>query len=625
MQVRLNSDQQAALEAVQRGENIFLTGPAGSGKSTLVSAIVRWAQRAGKVCDVTAMTGCAALLLGNKAKTLHSWAGIGLGRGTAEQLATDILKSPYAKRRWKRAHILVIDEISMMSPDLFEKLSQVGKRVRGGTVPWGGLQLIVCGDFFQLPPVNKETSALGKFAFDAPAWKAANLQPVVLTRIERQTDTAFQTLLNEARVGTLSPQSIATIKSRQGLNWKEQRIRPTLLFSRNADVDSINDANLAALGKAVHTFEAITLVEPKEDPSVEVPTGDYLAKLVQRMDADSSYVPHLELCEGCQVMLVYNMDLEKGLVNGSRGVVVGFRESDGVPVVQFLHGDPVAMVHNEWVSNDCAILKRSQIPLRVAYAVTIHKSQGATLDCALVDIGSSTFECGQAYVALSRVRDLESLYVHNFNPARIMADPKVVEFYAALVTPAGTEVEPELPELCIPAVPPPTPAIQSPCASQCASQPVEVEVEEELVAPVPNDIADTISIAETVQTETVPVPVTEDILADLDQVTRVEVPKATKKPRAPRKKKEPMATVLESVESSAAATAATTNPTNPTTPTTPTKKPRAPRKKKEPMATVLESVESSAAATAATTNPTTPTTPTKKPRAPRKKKDQVIV
>ncbi len=589
MHVRLNSDQQAALEAVQRGENIFLTGPAGSGKSTLVTAIVQWAQRAGKVCDVTAMTGCAALLLGNKAKTLHSWAGIGLGRGTAEQLATDILKSPYAKRRWKRAHILVIDEISMMSPDLFEKLSQVGKRVRGGTVPWGGLQLIVCGDFFQLPPVNKEVSALGKFAFDAPAWKAANLQPVVLTRIERQTDAAFQTLLNEARVGTLSPQSIATIKSRQGLNWKEQRIRPTLLFSRNADVDSINDANLAALGKALHTFDAKTVVEPKEDPTVEVPTGDYLAKLVQRMDADSSYVPHLELCEGCQVMLVYNMDLEKGLVNGSRGVVVGFREGDGVPVVQFLHGDPVAMVHNEWVSNDCAILKRSQIPLRVAYAVTIHKSQGATLDCALVDIGSSTFECGQAYVALSRVRDLESLYVHNFNPARIMADPKVVEFYAGLVdapTPVEEAATPELPELQIPTVPPPTPALQSPCVSLCVSQPMHT---------------------------------TDEIAADLEQVTAPPKPTKPTKAKAPRKK-DVKGGVLE-VGDSAGSTLATTE-----TPTIPTKKPRAPRKKKEPE-TMLEAEEIPAkhTTTETTTTPETPTIPTKKPRAPRKPKESSVI
>jgi ATP-dependent DNA helicase PIF1 len=599
MTVRLNSDQQAALEAVKRGENIFLTGPAGSGKSTLVAAIVHWAQRTGKVCDVTAMTGCAALLLGNKAKTLHSWAGIGLGKGTAEQLATEILRSPFAKKRWKRAHILVIDEISMMSPDLFEKLSQVGKRVRGGSQAWGGLQLILCGDFYQLPPVSRETQTIGKFAFDAPAWKAANLQPVVLTRIERQTDKTFQKLLNEARVGNLSEESVGILKSRQGLDWKEQRIRPTLLFSRNADVEDINEKNVAALNKPMYMHEAKTIVGPPKDAdaSVEIPTGEFLERLVQRMDADASYVAKLELCEGCQVMLVWNMDMEKGLVNGSRGVVVGFRP-DGIPIVQFLHGDPIPVELHEWTSNDCPALRRQQIPLRVAYALTIHKSQGATLDCALVDIGSSTFECGQAYVALSRVRGLESLYIHNFNPARVMADAKVVQFYDSLLTPLLDK-----PEEPMPPVPPPTPAIQSPCASQ-------VDLEEAFsTATVATTTATTATTATTSSVETIPTETTVltetvaevvDIAADLDLVTRVPVTKTPKvvKPRAPRKKKEAVE-VVGNTE---------VTPATPATPATPTTKPRAPRKKKE----VVEVVGNPENAEEA---------PTKKPKAPRKKKE----
>jgi ATP-dependent DNA helicase PIF1 len=514
MHVRLNSDQQAALEAVKRRENIFLSGPAGSGKSTLVSAIVAWASKEGLVCDVTAMTGCAALLLGSKAKTLHSWAGIGLGRGTAEALATDILKSPFAKKRWKRVDILIVDEISMMPPDLFEKLSQVGKRVRGGSLPWGGVQLILCGDFYQLPPVSKEFSA-NRFAFESPVWAAAKLTPVLLSRIERQTDQTFQTLLNEARVGKLSENSIAILKSRQGLNWRQQMIRPTLLFSKNADVDTINTANLAALEKPVHTFDAKTIVEkPEGDAHTEIPTGDLLERLVQRMDADSSYVPHLELCEGCQVMLTYNMSMEKGLVNGSRGVVVGFRP-DGIPVVQFLHGDPVGIEAIEWVSNDSPALKRLQIPLRVAYAVTIHKSQGATLDCALVDIGSSTFECGQAYVALSRVRDLESLYVWNFQPARVKADPKVEAFYTSL-----NSTEPKEP-----AAPPSTPVEVSPISSPIMSPVCHEEIPDISLI---TDIAE--PITEVVENDT--------IFQELEQPEQKECKKPVKKVKEP-KLKEP--------------------------------------------------------------------------------------
>ncbi len=463
---RLNLDQQAAFDTVKKGKNIFLSGPAGSGKSTLIQAITEWARSKRITFDVTAMTGCAALLLGVKAKTLHSWAGIGLGRDPVEKLVTSIKNSSYALKRWTRIQMLIIDEISMMTPELFDKLDAIGKTIRKSSKPWGGIQLVLCGDFFQLPPVQKGgKEQVGRFAFDSPSWISADLTPVLLNRIERQTDPAFQTLLNEARIGQLSEDSIALLKSRKGLKWKELKIRPTLLFSRNADVDAINDANLAALKKPIRVFEAKTVTgKSAEDPSASVPTGEVLDRLVTRMDADCSYSPRLELCEGCQVMLVHNKDAEKGLVNGSRGVVIGFRSSDGVPVVQFLHGDPIAIEDHTWESNDSPCLKREQIPLRVAYAVTIHKSQGATLDCALVDIGSSTFECGQAYVALSRVRDLESLYVWNFNPARVMADPRVVAFYKRMESEVEKLMNP-------PPAPPSTPVLDMNSLSVSVSRP----------------------------------------------------------------------------------------------------------------------------------------------------------
>jgi ATP-dependent DNA helicase PIF1 len=433
----LNEDQRAAFVAVQAGTNIFLTGPAGAGKSFLVRRIVDWAQSNHKEIAVTALTGCAAILLGNKAKTLHSWAGIGLGRESADVLAANILKNPRTKKRWKKTEILIIDEISMMTPELFEKLDIVGKRVRANARPWGGLQLILCGDYFQLPPVTKgisgEIAIPGRFAFESPAWKAAHLKPVILSKIERQTDAAFQKLLNECRIGAPSSETIMLLKSRQGLDWKANMIRPTLLFSRNADVDSINEKNIGALKKPLRIYEARTeIVPPPEDPGLEIPTGEHLERLITKLDNDANYTPHLELCVGAQVMLLVNLDLDAGLANGSRGVVVDFR-GDGIPIVQFLHGDPIAVEYHGWQSNDCAAINRYQIPLRVAYAITIHKSQGATLDCALVDIGASTFEYGQAYVALSRVRNLESLYVWNLTPSKIMAHPTVTSFYEQLM------------------------------------------------------------------------------------------------------------------------------------------------------------------------------------------------
>lgn len=432
----LNTDQAAAFEAVKSGKNIFLTGPAGAGKSFLIQHLVRWFADTGKLLAVTALTGCAALLLGNKAKTLHSWAGIGLGRESADVLAATIMKKPASKSRWRRTGAIIIDEISMMTPELFDKLDAIGRKVRANNAPWGGLQLILCGDFFQLPPVSKGLSGElpGRFAFESPQWRAAGLVPVVLKKIERQTDSGFQTLLNECRVGEPSAATIVLLKSRQGQDWKARLIRPTLLFSRNADVDMVNERNIAALGKPIHTYEARTvLTRPVEDPTFEIPTGEVLERLVTRLDNDAPYTPNLELCVGAQVMLLTNLDLEGGLANGSRGVVVDFVPDAGDPIVQFLVGEPRTITRHSWESPECAALHREQIPLRVAYAITIHKSQGATLDCALVDIGTSTFEYGQAYVALSRVRDLESLYVHNLVPSKIRAHPMVVRFYETLM------------------------------------------------------------------------------------------------------------------------------------------------------------------------------------------------
>ena len=434
--MELNEDQSTAFAQVKNGDNIFLTGPAGAGKSFLIQRIVEWAQEENKIISVTALTGCAALLLGTHAKTLHSWAGIQLGREEIDKIESTVRKSGKAVRRWRKADILIIDEISMMTPELFDKLDELGQRLRRNPKPWGGLQLVLCGDFFQLPPVSKGLSGelTGRFVFESPHWATSGLKTALLKTIVRQTDVSFQTLLNECRIGKPSEETIDLLKSRQGLEWKQNEIRPTLLFSRNADVDTVNKKNIEALKTERRVYTAKTNIRYELDPDEsdeDMPVGDHLERHVTRLDADANYTPILELKVGCQVMLIKNLNLEAGLVNGSRGVVTGFDTND-CPIVKFLIGPPMSIQRQSWKSATNKRVARTQIPLRVAYAATIHKSQGATLDCALVDVGTSTFEYGQAYVALSRVKNLESLYIWNLDPARIRAHPAVKKFYNEL-------------------------------------------------------------------------------------------------------------------------------------------------------------------------------------------------
>jgi len=435
--MNLNEGQRAAYDSICAGKSIFLTGPGGTGKSFLINQIYETLDTQGKCVALTAMTGCAALLLHSKAKTLHSWAGIGLGTDSVPLLISKVRKSRRAAVRWLKTDILVIDEVSMMTPDLFEKLDELGKKVRRNERPFGGLQLVLVGDFFQLPPISRDAETA--FVFESPVWNTLGLVKHDLTEIVRQKDPIFQGILNEARRGTLSKASMKILRKRMNIDYTGLEIKPTMLFTRRAEVDQINMSHLRKLCEPDERriFTPLTAFHPtKPTQGLDLKSPEVL-DAIKVLDNNASYSRELIIAKGAQVMLLANLNPEAGLVNGSRGVVVGVQPTDSspelVPLVKFKSCEMLIGDHS-WDIADFPGIIRKQIPLRLAYAVTIHKAQGATLDCALIDVGGRTFEYGQAYVALSRLKDLESLYIHDLDVTAFRAHPKVLEFYATPLT-----------------------------------------------------------------------------------------------------------------------------------------------------------------------------------------------
>lgn len=443
----LTEEQRSVIDFLITGRNIFLTGGGGVGKSYLLSVIytdlpgLMNAEKGPIKIQICALTGCAALLLGNKAKTLHSWAGIGLGKGTVAELCIKIKRNKKALRAWLTTTLLIIDEVSMMTAELLDKLNEIGKKLRGSKKPFGGLQLLLVGDFFQLPPVTRGDDTT-VFAFESNAWSEASLAIMELTHIQRQKDAVFQSILREARVGALSKESCTILKGREGLEWKENKIRPTLLFPKRAEVELINDTNLRALQGRTYTYKA-RLVYDGKVPKGFTEDDEHFQQVLNYVDANASYALELDLVQGSQVMLIANVDPEAGLVNGSRGILVGFCPATELPIVEFMNGVRKPVGTHAWPLEDFEFVSRTQVPLRLAWACTTHKSQGSSLDSALVDIGSGNFEYGQAYVALSRARSLDALYVYDFDPIAFKAHPKVKAFYQGMIKSSMSQEERE--------------------------------------------------------------------------------------------------------------------------------------------------------------------------------------
>jgi len=426
----LSAKQEELLDKVfTHGQNVFFTGAAGTGKSRTMRELIRRSPEASTF--VTALTGMAATHL-PRGTTLHSFAGIGLGKGTKEDVLTQVLSSRKAVKNWNNAKILIVDEASMMSKALFEKLEYVARKVRKKEQPFGGVVLCLCGDFFQLPPVSRGASGDDAlFCFESPAWAAclANGGCFELTEVFRQKDARLLAMLSEVRHNQVTEAGLRILGELRRELKVQQGIEPTRLFPTNSKADQVNLARLAALPGG----EGLQAVFEAKD---QVPDGAYLVP--GAIDQMSMFARRLELKVGAQVMLLKNTT--QTLVNGSRGVVEGFQrvsvDGEDLPVVRFMSGE-VRVVHRADDDKDIAggrKIRRSQVPLRLSWAITIHKSQGMSIDFLEVDL-RHVFEAGQAYVALSRARTMEGLRVLSFDPRKFWTSPKVLEFYKRHVRP----------------------------------------------------------------------------------------------------------------------------------------------------------------------------------------------
>jgi ATP-dependent DNA helicase PIF1 len=400
--------QKQALTVMMSGANVFLTGAPGAGKTYVLNRFVQRAARTGKRVAVTASTGIAASHLGGT--TIHSWSGLGI----LDELRPEDLKrlggSERLIKRYNSTDILVIDEVSMLHGRRLDMVNELAKVLRSSQQPFGGLQVVLVGDLFQLPPISRD-GAPADFVHLSEAWAELNPRICYLTEQHRQMEQdVLLDLLTAMRGGQVDDLHETMLTDRLERGAPESGT-VTRLFSHNVDVDTINQRHLADISGPAKTFAMQT-----KGGRVKI---EQLAKSVLAPE-------ELELKIGAEVMFVAN-NFGAGFVNGSRGQVIDFK--DDLPRVQLANGRIVRVEPHSWSLNEDGRMRAevSQLPLRLAWAITIHKSQGMSLDAAEIDL-SRAFTPGMGYVALSRVRSLDGLYLKGLNNMALAMHPQIHDF-----------------------------------------------------------------------------------------------------------------------------------------------------------------------------------------------------
>jgi len=471
--IQYSSGQEYAFRMYKAGYNIAVLSSGGTGKSFLIKRIYNDLLLQYKLNEfaICALTGCASLLLDCKARTIHSWSGLKVARGDFDQILKKVLHNNIALANWKSCKVLIVDEVSMMSQYMFDLLNKLAKYIRRNDRPFGNIQVLFFGDFFQLPPIGDpfiETS--GKFCFESPEWEEVfpKSQTIQLTQYFRQKDPVFTNILHYVRWGIFNDDCINALTEHTNNptvieTFKKLDIKPVRIFPTKAKANEVNNNEFNKLEGDIICFKPIKRTDCKvyidSGLPIEPEIIEFCCKLndkdIEREIANLvSILPmeeEIQLKRGAVVMLSYNLDVERGLVNGSQGILYDFEErlfdfvlkgeNDGskkeqikcaYPVVKFYNGLIEVIPFVVFQNHQYPTIVIKHIPLRLAWALTIHKMQGTTLEYAEIDIGKEIFEVGQTYVALSRLKSMDGLLIKNFVKTKIQAHPLVRKFYMSL-------------------------------------------------------------------------------------------------------------------------------------------------------------------------------------------------